>query len=115
MVIVVVSLSPLVAVNVSGISTENPTSLPIQLASPTIAKLPSLVILPRWVALPVLELIAMGSLLANSKALAQVQSKIQRYWNAKDLLKDIQAITQISIPDPSFRNPVSGPVSRWTG
>ena len=52
------SLSPLAAVNVSGISTENPTSLPIQLAAPTIAKLPSLVILPRWVALPVPVVVA---------------------------------------------------------
>ena len=109
MVIVVVSLSPLAAVNVSGISTENPTSLPIQLASPTIAKLPSLVILPRWVALPVLELIAMGSLLANSKALAQVQSKIQRYWNAKDLLKDIQAINPDFYPRPIVQKPSQRP------
>jgi hypothetical protein len=40
-------------VNVSCISAEKPTSLPTQLTSPTIAKFPSLVILPRWVALPV--------------------------------------------------------------
>jgi len=58
MVIVVVSLSPLAAVNVSCISTENPTSLPIQLASPMIVKFPSLVILPRWVALPVPAVVA---------------------------------------------------------
>jgi len=57
----------------------------------------------------ILELIAMGSLLANSKALAQVQSKIQRYWNAKDLLKDIQAINPDFYPRPIVQKPSQRP------
>jgi hypothetical protein len=58
MVIAVVTMSPLAAVNVSCISAEKPTSLSIQLASPTIVRFPSLVILPRWVALPVPAVVA---------------------------------------------------------
>jgi hypothetical protein len=58
MVIAVMTLSPLAAVNVSCISTEKPTSLSIQLASPTIVKFPSLAILPMCVALPVPAVVA---------------------------------------------------------
>jgi hypothetical protein len=58
MVIAVMTLSPLAAVNVSCISTAKPTSLSIQLASPTIVKLPSLAILPMWVASPVPAVVA---------------------------------------------------------
>jgi hypothetical protein len=57
----------------------------------------------------ILELIAMGSLLANSKALGQVQSKIQHYWNAKDLLKDIQAINPDFYPRPIVQKPSQRP------
>src|ERR1044072_788085 len=58
MVIAVVTMSPLAAVNVSCISAEKPTSLSIQLASPTIVRFPALVILPRWAPLPVPALVA---------------------------------------------------------
>jgi hypothetical protein len=57
MVIVVVTWSRLAAVKVSCISTEKPTS-PLQLVWPTIVKLPSLMILPRWIALPVPAVVA---------------------------------------------------------
>jgi hypothetical protein len=57
----------------------------------------------------ILELIAMGSLLANSKALGQVQSKIEHYWNAKDLLKDIQAINLDFYPRPIVQKPSQRP------
>jgi hypothetical protein len=57
----------------------------------------------------ILELIAMGSLLANSKAFAQVQSKIQHYWNAKDLLKDIQGINPDFYPRPIIQKPSQRP------
>src|SRR5262245_35183871 len=52
------SLSPLALVNVSCISAAKPSSLPIQLGWPTIVKLPSLLILPMWVALPVPAVVA---------------------------------------------------------
>jgi hypothetical protein len=57
----------------------------------------------------ILELIAMGSLLANSRVLGQVQSKIQRYWNAKNLLKDIQAINPDFYPKPIVQKPSQRP------
>jgi len=57
----------------------------------------------------ILELIAMGSLLANSKAFGQVQSKIQHYWNAKDLLKDIQGINPDFYPTPIIQKPSQRP------
>jgi len=53
----------------------------------------------------ILELIAMGSLLANSKAFGQVQANIQRYWNAKDLLKDIHGINPDFYPRPIIQEP----------
>ena len=56
MVIAVMSLSPLAAVNVSCIWAVKP--IPVQLAWPTIVKLPSLAILPMWVALPVPAVVA---------------------------------------------------------
>jgi hypothetical protein len=58
MVIAVVTMSPFAVVNVSCISAEKPTSLSIQLASPTIVRFPSLVIVPKWVALPVPAVVA---------------------------------------------------------
>ena len=66
----------------------------------------------------ILELIAMGSLLATSQAFGQVQSKIQRYWNAKDLLKDIQGINPDFYPrriisEAEFSGP--GVKMEWLG
>lgn len=51
----------------------------------------------------------MGSLLANSKAFGQVQSKIQHYWNAKDLLKDIQGINPDFYPRRIIQKPSQQP------
>jgi hypothetical protein len=38
----------------------------------------------------ILELIAMGSLLANSKSFGLAEEKLKRYWNAKDLIADLE-------------------------
>ena len=53
----------------------------------------------------IVELIAMGSLLANSKAFSQMQANIQRYWNAKELLKDIHDINPDFYPRPIIQKP----------
>jgi len=52
-----------------------------------------------------IELIAMGSLVANARMFAQIQSNIQKYWNAKDLLKDVQAINPDFYPRPVIQKP----------
>jgi hypothetical protein len=57
----------------------------------------------------IIELIAMGSLLANSKTFSQVQSNIQKYWNAKDLLKEIEAINPDFYPRPIIEKPSEQP------
>jgi len=57
----------------------------------------------------IIELIAMGSLLANAKTFAQVQSNIQKYWNAKDLLRDIHAVNPDFYPNPIIQEPSEEP------
>jgi hypothetical protein len=57
----------------------------------------------------IIELIAMGSLLANAKTSAQVQSKVQSYWHAKDLLKDIHGINPDFYPKPIIQKPSQQP------
>jgi hypothetical protein len=65
----------------------------------------------------IIELIAMGSLLANAKMFAQVQSNIQKYWNAKDLLRDIQAVNLDFYPNPIIQKPSEQPGVKmeWLG
>ena len=53
----------------------------------------------------VIELIAMGSLLANADAFSKVQSNIQSYWHAKNLLDDIEAINPEFYPKPIIQKP----------
>lgn len=48
----------------------------------------------------ILELIAMGSLVANADALSQIQPNLHKYWRAKDLLRDIKNINQSFYPEP---------------
>lgn len=53
----------------------------------------------------VIELIAMSSLLANENVLSQVQSNIQNYWKAKNLLKDIEEKNPNFYPKPIIKKP----------
>jgi hypothetical protein len=57
----------------------------------------------------IIELIAMGSLLANAETFSQVQSNLQKYWNVKDLLKDIHAINPDFYPRPIIQTPSNQP------
>jgi hypothetical protein len=57
----------------------------------------------------VIELIAIGSLLANAEAFSRVQSNIQKYWHAKNLLEDIEAINPDFYPRPIIQKPSQRP------
>ncbi|MGH9359544.1 MAG: hypothetical protein ACRD1O_10275 [Terriglobia bacterium] len=52
-----------------------------------------------------IELIAMGSLLANAEMFASIQSNIQGYWKAKDLLKELEALNPDFYPKPIIQQP----------
>jgi len=57
----------------------------------------------------IIELIAMGSLLANASSFAHIQSKIEKYWNAKDLLNDIQTLNPDFYPRPIIQKASTEP------
>ena len=63
----------------------------------------------------IIELIAMSSLVANAQTLSQFQSKLQKYWNAKELLKDMHTINPDFYPRPIIQQPsgVPGIRMRW--
>ncbi len=59
----------------------------------------------------ILELIAMASLVANRAAMEQLYSprRLGRYWNADDLLKDIERINPDFYPHPIIEVPSQDP------
>ncbi len=57
----------------------------------------------------ILELIAMGSLVANADALSQIQPNLHKYWRAKDLLRDIKNINQSFYPEPIIQKESNDP------
>jgi hypothetical protein len=56
-----------------------------------------------------LELVAMGSLLANAKSFGLAEEKLKKYWNAKDLLSDLSAINPNFYPRPIIQKESSEP------
>jgi len=56
----------------------------------------------------IVELIAMASLLANAEMFVRVHSRIQRYRNAKDLLREIEALNPEFYPTPVIQMPSEG-------
>ena len=63
----------------------------------------------------VLELIAMGSLVANKKVMAEAYENIEKSWNAEYILKDIGRLNPLFYPKPIIENSSSSPkvVSNW--
>jgi hypothetical protein len=53
----------------------------------------------------ILELVAMGSLLANAKSFGLAEEKLKRYWNAKDLLSDLEVLNPKFYPHPIIQKP----------
>lgn len=56
-----------------------------------------------------IEQIAMGSLLANLQMHASIQLEIQKYWNAKDLLKKLKDLNPEFYPKPIIQKPSERP------
>jgi hypothetical protein len=57
----------------------------------------------------IIELIAMGSLLANAETFSKFHANIQSYWHAKDLLKAMEAINPAFYPKPIIQKPSERP------
>jgi hypothetical protein len=57
----------------------------------------------------ILELIAMGSLLANAKSFGVAHEKLKKYWNPKDLLRDIEKLNPNFYPKPIIQKPSKSP------
>ncbi len=63
----------------------------------------------------ILELIAMGSLIANKKIMTKARDGIEKSWNAELILKDIGRLNPDFYPKPITENKSSDPkvVSNW--
>lgn len=63
----------------------------------------------------ILELIAMGSLVANKKAYSKAHSDFAKHWNAKYLMRDVELINSDFYPKPIIENPSQqeNVVSEW--
>ena len=57
----------------------------------------------------ILELIAMGSLVANKKVFSQTYKNFSKYWNAEYLLKDMERVNPQFYPKPIIEIPSSDP------
>ena len=57
----------------------------------------------------ILELVAMGSLLANAKSFGLAEEKLRRYWNAKELLNDLAALNPNFYPRPIIQKDSAEP------
>jgi hypothetical protein len=57
----------------------------------------------------ILELIAMGSLVANKKAFSQIYSDFSKCWNAEYIFKDIERINPEFYPSPIIEVPSTKP------
>jgi hypothetical protein len=57
----------------------------------------------------ILELIALGSLVANKVAFSKVYSEFSKYWNAQYLLRDIERINPEFYPKPIIEKPGTKP------
>ncbi|MFH1217773.1 MAG: hypothetical protein V1706_14860 [Pseudomonadota bacterium] len=57
----------------------------------------------------ILELIAMGSLVANKKEFSKIHTKFSNYWNAEKIINDIEKLNSNFYPTPIKQNPCEEP------
>jgi hypothetical protein len=57
----------------------------------------------------ILELVAMGSLLANAASFGLAEEKLRKYWNAKELLGDLNTLNPRFYPRPIVQKPSARP------
>ncbi len=57
----------------------------------------------------ILELIALGSLVANKVEFSKVYSEFSKYWNAKHLLRDLEKVNPQFYPQPIIERPGTKP------
>ena len=57
----------------------------------------------------ILELIALGSLVANKEAFSKVYEEFSKYWNAEYLVKDIERVNPSFYPKPIIQRPSTRP------
>lgn len=63
----------------------------------------------------ILELVAMGSLIANKKIMTDAYKNIEKSWNAEYILNDIKRLNPDFYPKPIVEKPSSSPeaISDW--